>query len=96
MSIFRDKYKLGDADFFNIRNRNEIRIIKIMAEFLKKKGGPLISDKDLQDIYALALNTLPPRYAQRGTIVLRDPVHKRDILGALEDAYEQVVDLPKP
>ena len=95
MSIFRDKYKMGDVDFFNIRNRNEGRVIKILQEYLQRKGNPLISDKDLQDIYALALNVLPPRYTQRGTIVLRDPVTKREIFEAVEDAYDQVVERPK-
>jgi hypothetical protein len=95
MSIFRDKYKMGDVDFFNIRNRNEGRVIKALQELLQRKGSPWISEKDLQDIYALALNVLPPRYTQRGTIVLRDPVTKREILAALEDAYDQVVERPK-
>jgi len=96
MSIFRDKYKMGDVDFFNIRNRNEGRVIKVLQEFVQRKGNLLISEKDLQDIYALTLNTLPPRYTQRGTIVLRDPVTKREIFAALEDAYDQVVEWPKP
>ena len=96
MSIFRDKYKMGDVDFFNIRNRNEGRVIQALRELLQKRGSPLISEKDLQDIYALALNVLPPRYTQRGTIVLRDPVTKHEIYLAVEDAYDQVVDRPKP
>jgi len=96
MSIFRDKYKIGDVDFFNIRNRNEGRVIKVLHEYMQRKGSPLISDKDLQDIYALTLNVLPPRYTQRGTIVLRDPVTKREILAAMADAYDQVMERPKP
>jgi len=87
---------MGDVDFFNIRNRNEGRVITMMREYLQRKGNPLISDKDLQDMYALTLNVLPPRYTQRGTIVLRDPVTKREIYAALEDAYDQVVERPKP
>jgi len=96
MSIFRDKYKIGDVDCFNIRNRNEGRVIRTMRELLRKKGNPLISDKDLQDIYALALNVLPPRYTQRGTIVLRDPVSTNEVYEAVEDAYDRVMAWPKP
>jgi len=95
MSIFRNKYKIGDVDFFNIRNRNEGRVIAVLEEVLAKKGNPLVSAKDTQDIYALALNSLPPRYTQKGTIVLRDPVIKDDIYWAVEEAYEQVVGRPK-
>jgi hypothetical protein len=96
MSIFRDKYKMGNVDFFNIRNRNEGRVIKVLQELLRKKGTPLVSDKDMQDIYALALNALPPRYTQRGTIVLRDPVTKAEMYDAVEDAYDHVMGRPKP
>jgi len=95
MSIFRQKYKMGDMDFFNIRNRNEGRVLAALGEFLAAKGNPLISAKDIQDIYALALNALPPRYTQRGTIVLRDPVTKNEIFLAVEDAYDQVMGRPK-
>jgi len=96
MSIFRDKYKMGDVDFFNIRNRNEGRVIKALSEFLQKRGNLLLSNKDLQDIYALALNTLPPRYTQRGTIVLADPLAKQAVYAAVEDAYDKVLARPKP
>ena len=95
MSIFRDKYKIGAADFFNIRNRNESRVIKALSELLHQKNTLLISSKDIQDIYALALNMLPPRYAQRGTIVLRDPVTKDEISAAVQDAYAYVMERPK-
>ena len=69
MSIFRDKYKIGDVDFFNIRNRNEGRVVAALRDIVEKKGNPLISDKDMQDIYSLALNVLPPRY----TLLLHVP-----------------------
>ncbi|MCL1985847.1 MAG: late competence development ComFB family protein [Betaproteobacteria bacterium] len=95
-SIYRDKYKIGNVDFFNIRNRNEGRVIKALQEVVQKKSGELLTGKDLQDIYALALNALPSRYAQRGTIVLRDSVTKREIYEAVEDAYDRVVACPKP
>jgi len=96
MSIFRDKYKMGDVDFFNIRNRNEGRVVKVLSEFLQKKGNALLAHKDVQDIYALALNALPPRYTQRGTIVLLDPVTKEAIYEAVEEAYDKVVERPRP
>ena len=96
MSLFRDKYKLGSADFFDIRNRNECRVIKALREFLLTKNSLLLSSKDIEDIYALALNMLPPRYAQRGTIVLRDSVTKKEIDTAVQDAYAHVMERPKP
>jgi hypothetical protein len=96
MSIFRNKYKMGNVDFFNVRNRNEGRVVRVMQEILHTKGDPPISGKDLQDIYALTLNALPPRYTQRGTIVVDDPVKKAEIRAAVEDAYEIVLERPRP
>ena len=95
MSTFRNKYKVGTLDLFNIRNRNEGRVARFLNELIQRKGSPLISDKDLQDIYALALNALPPRYTQRGTIVLRDPVLRKEIHDAVEDAFDRVMRMPK-
>ena len=96
MSISPDKYKIGATDFYNIRNRNECRVIKALSEFLHTKSTLQLSSKDIQDIYALALNMLPPRYALRGTIILRDPVTKEEISAVVQDAYTYVMERPKP
>ncbi|MDR0466931.1 MAG: late competence development ComFB family protein [Deltaproteobacteria bacterium] len=96
MSIFRDKYKMGHVDFFNVRNRNEGRVVRVIQELLHAKGSPKVSSKDLHDIYALALNALPPRYTQRGTIVVDDPVKKAEISSAVENAYVIVLERPRP
>jgi len=45
---------------------------------------------DVQDIYALALNSLPPRYVQDGTIVFNEPVKRSDIEYAVRKAVEKV------
>jgi len=96
MLVYRTKYKMGDVDFFNIRNRNEGRVVRALADLVEKRGRLTLTDKDLHDIYALALNKLPPRYTQRGTIVLRDSVSKSEVRAAVEDAYDMVVAYPKP
>jgi hypothetical protein len=96
MSAVEEKYRLGDVDFSHIRNRNEGRVVKELGNLLRQKNNALLSEKDVQDIYALALNALPPRYAQRGTIVLKDPVRREEIVEALEEAYSFVMERPKP
>jgi len=96
MSIFRDKYKMGNVDFFNVRNRNEGRVIRVMQAFLQKRDSLHFSSKDLHDIYALTLNALPPRYTQRGTIVMDDPVKNDEIRQAVEAAYDIVSERPRP
>jgi hypothetical protein len=87
---------MGNVDFFNIRNRNEGRVIRVLQELLEAKGNPKVSNTDLQDIYALTLNALPARYTQRGTIVVDDPVKKADIRTSAEVAFVIVLEQPRP
>jgi len=90
-----EKYRLGDADFYHIRNRNEARVLRMMEKVLTEPPGMPPSAADLHDIYALALNSLPARYAQQGSIVLRDPVRDEDVLEAVRKAIATVVHNPK-
>lgn len=95
MAKNRDKYQLGDANCFEIRNRNEVRVLKAVEAYLGQNPQIRFSPKDIQDSYALALNMLPPRYAQIGTIVLRDPVRDNDIDEAVSKAIARVISIPK-
>lgn len=91
--------ELTDIDFSVVRNRNEKRVLKALGRLLDDNRGrakvELLDVKDFQDIYALALNQLPARYAQPGTIVVGDPVRDDDALRAVMDAYETVANRPK-
>ena len=49
---------------------------------------------DIQDIYALALNKLPPRYKQEVSIVLREPVDQDMVQQAIREAVERVRENP--
>lgn len=73
-----------------IRNRNEERVAKLMpkvlGEFLDYKPSYL----DIQDIYALTLNNLPPRYKQSGSIVIRESVSDEEIMRELRLAITKV------
>ena len=88
--------ELSDIDFSRVRNRNEKRVLNALEQVLADKPGLKLSDaKDVQDIYALALNRLPARYAQPGTIVVGDPVRDEDAMQAVMEAYEIVINRPK-
>lgn len=89
------KYILDDIDFYEIRNRNENRVLKIIKKVMETPPYYQPSKKDLFDIYALSLNALPARYAQQGTIVLRDPVRDAEIESAVRKAFAIVVENPK-
>jgi hypothetical protein len=66
-----------------------------MREELEAMPDKYFSEKMLQDIFALALNQLQARYAQSGTIVLRDPVRKEVLQAAVKEAFATVANNPK-
>ena len=96
MSQTRDQYKVAGIDLYHIRNRNEKRVIRCLLEEIERLGLTDIPSKTIEDSYALALNNLPARYSQRGTIVLRDPVKKVTIASVVANALKQVMNNPKP
>jgi len=88
------KYTSGGVSFFHIRNRNEIRVVKLLPRILAEYPGFEPEVLDLEDIYALALNKLAPRYVQHGTIVLNEPVGEDEITDALRYAIDKVRESP--
>ncbi|MFP3999554.1 MAG: late competence development ComFB family protein [Desulfosalsimonas sp.] len=89
-----DKYQYAGIDLIGIRNRNEVRVIKIMEQVLPEYPDVSRDVINIQDIYALALNMLPARYTQQFSIVLKDPVSDQQIADALHKAVQQVRDNP--
>ncbi|MDR2489704.1 MAG: late competence development ComFB family protein [Desulfovibrio sp.] len=95
MSDIRKKYTVAGFDLYHVRNRNELRVIQCLQQEINRLGLKNISPDVLEDSYALALNRLPPRYTQRGTIVLRDPVKTPTIEEAVAHSIQYVLDNPK-
>ncbi len=91
----RDRYLIGDVDFYHVRNRNELRVLETLRSVLDKKPHIQLDAKGLLDVYAYALNQLMARYAQLGTIVLRDPIKSSHIRTAVEAALDKVESRPK-
>lgn len=94
LTKFMGSYVLGDANLFFIRNRNEQRVLDAIPRILEKIPDYLPDDIDLQDIYALSLNSLPARYVQQGSIVLRESVGQIDVDDAVRDAVKTVRERP--
>ena len=95
MSNDNSLYLIGGIDVSDIRNRNEVRIVEKMREALEHMGNPSLEPQSLRDAYALALNLLPARYKQSGTIVLREPIRESHLREAATRALKQVLDKPK-
>jgi len=78
-----------------IINRNEKRIAQLLPEILDQYYEDFIfDDLDIQDIYALALNLLPARYVQSGSIILSDRLSDYEIKSKIRIATERVLDNP--
>ena len=84
------KYEVAGVPLENIRNRNELRVIKLLPQVLAEHLDYHPSYLDIQDIYALTLNNLPPRYRQQGTIIISESVSDKEILRELRNAVSQV------
>ncbi len=88
--VKEEAYSLFDISLFNIRNRNETRVIELLPEVLTDFPNFNPELLDLQDIYALTLNKLKPRYAQECSLVLKEPVSDDTIRSKLREAIHKV------
>lgn len=86
---------VNGVDLSGIRNRNEARVAVLMTEVLRDDYPDYILDRlDIEDIYALALNFLPARYAQQGSIVLGKKPSDSEIRQTIRDAADKVLENP--
>ncbi len=84
------KYEVAGVPLENIRNRNELRVIKLMPQVLAEHLDYHPSYLDIQDIYALTLNNLSPRYRQHGTIIIKESVSDAEIIRELRNSVNKV------
>lgn len=87
----KEDYEVFGISVENIRNRNEGKVIKFMRELIPQFPEFDYCSICIQDVYALALNQLSPRYIQSGTIVLRKELTDDDFRDIVENAIEQVL-----
>ena len=85
-----DSYYYGKTPLGQIRNRNEGRVIEMLASVLEEAEGFEADSIDIQDVYALALNKLPRHYVQETAIVLHELVDDETVRLAIVEALELV------
>ena len=90
-----EKYKVNGVSLAKIRNKNEKRVIALMPEVLGTFTDYTPEIMDIEDIYALALNNLPSRYIQKGSIVLKEEVKNEVIREQIRSAVMVVSERPK-
>lgn len=83
-------YEVFGVSLENVRNRHERIIIEVMKEMI-----PQFHDFDycsicVQDVYALCLNQILPKYVQQGSIILKKEYSNEDYHDIVEAAIEQV------
>lgn len=81
--------------FEGIVNKNEARVRRLLPQVLAEFEGYAPSIIDIQDIYALTLNTLPARYVQRYSFVIAEKVTDETIMEAIREAAARVHEHPK-
>ena len=89
-----DKYESFGINLSMVRNAWETRLIKCMNKVL-----PHFSEFDycsicIQDVYALSMNQLTPKYIQQGTILLKKEYSDEDFKDIIEEAVEKVLQNP--
>ncbi|WP_419785029.1 late competence development ComFB family protein [Pseudodesulfovibrio sp.] len=93
--MFPTPLKVHGISLDKIRNRNERRVARFMGEIMNDYYSDYIFEQlDIEDIYALALNLLPSRYAQIGSIVLQDKVSDFEIKSRIREAIDRVLENP--
>ena len=85
-----EKYQVGDISLYQIRNRNEERVIKFLPDVLLEFPDYQPDSFNLKDIYALALNKLPPHYVQEISIVMQEAIDDEAVREAIREAIATV------
>ncbi|SKA88353.1 Late competence development protein ComFB [Paucidesulfovibrio gracilis DSM 16080] len=88
------KTLLQKARLDDIRNSNEARVVELLPHALAEYPGYVPTSLDIQDIFALTLNRLPPQYRQRETIQISNRLADEDVLWELGNAIQTVRDNP--
>jgi len=86
---------LGVVDLNGITNRNEKRVLACLPDVLQEFPDFSQERVTVQDVYALSLNLLPPRYTQAFSIVLKEPVTEEEVREAVRQAIRRVQQNPK-
>ena len=76
------------------RNRNENRVLAMLGEVLESYADFTPTRIDAEDIYALTLNKLPPRYVQKITFIMNEPVSDELIREKIREAVAIVRSRP--
>ncbi|MBF0352291.1 MAG: late competence development ComFB family protein [SAR324 cluster bacterium] len=81
----------------HIYNHNEERVAALIPEVLSEFKFRKLTDLDIEDIYALTLNSMPSRYMQFGSAltIKEEEVGDETVREQIRKAIERVIDNPR-
>lgn len=91
MQMKKEDYEVFGISVETIKNKNEKKVIRFMRELIPQFPEFDYCSICIQDVYALSLNQLSPRYIQAGTIILRKEFTDSDYKDVVEKSIEQVL-----
>lgn len=89
-----EKYESFGVNLSSVRNAWETKLIKILNEVLPDFPEFDYCTICIQDVYALAMNQLNPKYVQHGTVLLVKEYTNQDFRDVIEIAIEKVLKNP--
>ena len=91
----KNKYWIKDFSLESVRNRQETRVVELLRNQIPKHQDFCGCRVCIEDVYALVLNSLPPQYAQAGSLVIRGPQFtETDLIDTVNMAIEKVKAIP--
>ena len=85
------KYIVNENSLDHVRNRHEVIVLGFMRDKLPEETDFCGCKLCVEDVYAVAMNTLPAHYVQRSSIILKKgPPSDADIARTVEDAIDKV------
>lgn len=95
----KENYDVMGTQLEDIRNMNEKKVVQIMNELIPKNKDFDNCSMCIQDIYALSLNQIAPKYTQEGTIILKKKSsfkeEEEEIREVVRSAIETIIKYPK-
>jgi Flp pilus assembly CpaE family ATPase len=87
--------KIGKYSVAFVNNRNEERVLELAPFVLREFEGLELNQFDVADVYALALNSLPPRYARSDGSALFETVSDDQVRESIREAVRRVAGSPR-
>ena len=87
--------KIGRYSVAFVNNRNEERVLELAPGVLREFADLELNQFDVADVYALALNSLPPRYARSDSSSMFETVSDDQVKESIREAVRRVSGSPK-